>query len=338
MPSINDDFTVDIQGKYTTIRFATLSGNDTIFPNTNTTVVIGRIADDEVLFQTGVITLSLDYTRDTGDSSASIDDYVNSILTKIRIQEILLFNSADIVNGDVMGAGAINRFGRNPDIDPVSSFPQDVWNGQGHYTGQDATGSEVLDVFSSSTDDDVAGIGALTIRIFGLKTTTSTAYESEDIVLTGTVTANSASAWWRINLAEILTAGSTGWNVGTITIRQTTTIANIFCVMPATLNQTGIAAFTIPFATTGFFIKLTMQLGRSSGINGTLTTTFRTRESGEVYATRLAADLTTSAIFMEEYKYPIVLPALTDIKISAEFASDTNTGFSAGFSIFLLDD
>jgi len=338
MPSINDDFTVDIQGKYTTIRFATLSGNDTTFPNDNISVVIAREGDDEVVFQTGVITLSLDYTRDTGDSSASIDDYINSILSKIRIQDVILFNSSDVANNEVDGLGSIDRFGRNPDMDIASSFPQDVWNGQGHYTGQDATGSEILDIFSSSTDDDVAGIGALTIRIFGLKTSTSTAYESEDVILTGTSIVNSASAWYRINLGEILTAGSTGWNVGTITIRQTTTTANVFAVMEATANQTAIAAYTVPFATTGFLGQISLQTGRSDGNNGSILVTLRVRDTANngVFASKSIVDVQNGGIFTQKYQYPIVLPALSDIKISCHSVSHNNMALSGGYTIFLF--
>ena len=129
MPSINDDFTVVVQGKYTTIRFATLTVNDTIFPNNNLSVVIARAVDDEVVFATGTIELTLDYTRDTGDASGTIDAYVDSILARIRIQDILLLNNADVVNGDVTGASSGNRFGRNPAV-TTASAPEDLWNGE----------------------------------------------------------------------------------------------------------------------------------------------------------------------------------------------------------------
>ena len=215
--SIDDDFTVLVTGKYTEVRFATLTGNDTVFPNSNLTVVIARAVDDEVVFASGTIVLTLDYTRDTGDASGTIDAYIDDVLARIRIQDILLINNADVVSGDVTGASSGNRFGRNPAM-TTASVPEDVWNGGDIYTGQDATGSETLAIVSSSTDDDVAGIGALTMRVIGLKTSTSTLYETEDITLTGTVIVNSIESWYRINRAEILTAGSSGNNVGAITI------------------------------------------------------------------------------------------------------------------------
>ncbi len=339
MPAINDDFTVEIHGKYTKVRFSTLTVNDTIFPNDNITIVIARAVDDEIVFATNNVELVLDYTRDTGDTSASIDDYVNNILTQIRIQDILLLNSSDIVVGDVTGAGSINVFGRNPTI-TIASAPEDVWAGGGLYTGFNATGSEILDVFSSDEDDDVGGPGALTIRVYGLKTNTSTAYESEDIILTGLVIANSISSWYRVNRAVILTAGSTGNNVGNITIRQTVTTANIFAVMPATFNQTNIAAYTIPFNITGFLVKFSMQISRSSGALGSSLATLRTRDTSNngVFLSQVAIDIQTGGNYTNNLQYPIPLVALTDIVIRCDDVSDNLTSMSGNFSIFLLSD
>jgi hypothetical protein len=338
MPAIDDDFTVTIGGKYTIIRFATLLGNDTIFPNANMSVVIARAINDEVVFATGTIELTLDYTRDTGDASVSIDAYINDILSRIRIQDVLVNNSADIANGDINGAGSANRFGRNNSIG-TGTVPEDVWFGGDVYTGVDATGPEILDIVSSSTSDDVGGVGALTIRIFGLKTATSTFYEEEDIILLGTGTANSIDSWYRVNKAEILTAGSTGNNVGNITISQTTS-GIIFAVMPATFNQTAIASYTVPAATTGFMVKFTMRIVRASGAAGSAVVSLRVRDtaSSGVFVAKGIVDAQTGGDFSELFPYPIPLPAGADVLIRCDDVSDNATAISAGFSIFLLDD
>jgi hypothetical protein len=336
MSFINDNYTLTTRGKHLIIRFATLTVNDSIYPSDNISITIAQT--NEVVFTHQNTQLILDYTNDTGDSSASVEDYVDDIISRIRIQEILLQNAGDVTGGDVSGSGAINKFGRNNDIDTTTD-PEDIWNGAGDYSGQDATGSEIVDVFSSSTDDDVAGIGALTVQLSGLKTSTSIAYETEDIVLTGTVIANSISSWWRINRVTVLTAGSTGNNVGEITVRQTTTTTVVFAIMPASFNQTSIAAYTIPYATTGYLVKYQMQIVRASGAEGSALATLRIRESSTgVFKSQEIVDLQTGAVVTGDYRYPVVLPAGTDMKLRCESVSDNNTQISGGFSIFLLDD
>lgn len=134
----------------------------------------------------------------------------------------------DLALGNILGFSVGTKFGRNSNID-IGTTPEDIWHGGGNYTGQPENFTpETVDVFSANANDTAAGTGARTIRIFGLKTNSSEVYESEDITLNGTSTVTSTNSWWRVNRAYVLTAGSTGSAQGDITIRSTTTTANVF--------------------------------------------------------------------------------------------------------------
>jgi hypothetical protein len=161
---------------------------------------------------------------------------------------------ADIAAGLVAGRKLVNVYGRNFDID-TGSVPEDLWNGGGLYTGFPVTGSaETLSIVSSSTDDDSAGTGARTLKIHGLNSD----YEeiNETVTLDGTTPVTTVATFWRVFYAEVLTAGSGGFNAGTITANHSTTTANVFFVMPVGRNRSNIAVYTIPAGYTGVLESL----------------------------------------------------------------------------------
>ena len=53
----------------------------------------------------------------------------------------------------------------------------------------------------------------------------------------------------------VMTAGSSEGNEGTIELRHSTTIANIFAKMPIGFNQTAIACYTVPLGHTLYLNK-----------------------------------------------------------------------------------
>lgn len=162
------------------------------------------------------------------------------------------------------------KFGVNTDV----TAAEDIWDGGGDYTGQPVNFTpETVNVFSSSDQDTLtSGTGAWRLRIYGLKTSTSTAYESEDINLNGTNAVTSVNTWWRVNRAVVLSGGSGGSNVGTITVRSTTTTANVFEVMPVGLNQSQVACWTVPYGRTAWLKRVLITVARANAASGTAST------------------------------------------------------------------
>ena len=228
------------------------------------------------------------------------------------------------------------KFGRNAGIGTATT-PEDIWQGGDVYTGQPTSGSpETVEVFSSDGADAPAGTGALTIRFSGLKTTTSTAYETEDVTLNGVTAVPTTTTWWRINRAYVLTAGTGGANAGDITIRHTTTTANVFAVMPAGFNQTQIAAWTVPYNNTAIIKRVRTSISRASGAAGSANITIRVRKPGEVFQAKQNLEVTTSSPASISFFGGMVLSSMSDIKIRVESVSDNATIAEAAFEYFLI--
>lgn len=228
------------------------------------------------------------------------------------------------------------KFGQNPNIG-IATDPEDVWNGGGIYTGHPSGSPETINIVSSSTADNgvTPGTGALTIQVEGLLTALSESYTTENFTLNGTTPVVSTSTWYRINRCKVLTAGSGGQNAGTITVNHSTTTANVFCVMPATYNQTSIAAFTIPANNIGAIRGVDFSASRASGAAGSATVSIRVRDSiTGVYQVKDVIHITTGSPASEDFElYPIPLPAGADVKLTVEEVSDNATLVSGDMKI-----
>ena len=232
------------------------------------------------------------------------------------------------------------KFGRNPQIDTTSD-PEDIWGGGGLYTGHPVNFTpEKVEVFSSDgTDDAVAvGAGAWTIRIVGLKTATSTYYETEDFILDGAVAVDSLSTWWRVNRAYVLTAGSGGANAGTITIRSKVTTANVFAQLPIGQNQTQIMAYTVPFGKRIVIKSVRISIAKSAGAAGSAVATIRAREPGGVYRAIGVHDVVTTAPTFYQNLGGNVLAAGTDLKITIESVSSSSMAAEGSIEYYLLNE
>jgi hypothetical protein len=156
--------------------------------------------------------------------------------------------------GKFIGREIENKFGRNPDVDAA----EDIWDGGGDYTGFPTSTLETVTVISSSTNDAAAGTGARTMRIFGLDGSFNQI--QEDLILNGTSGVTSVNTYRRIYRAFVLTAGSGNYNAGTLTIRHTTTTANVFSVMPVATNIAQITSYTIPAGYTGYLKNIVITM------------------------------------------------------------------------------
>jgi hypothetical protein len=141
--------------------------------------------------------------------------------------------------GGVAGLEIVQRFGLNGDVDAA----EDIWDGGGAYTGF-ATAAEILKIVSSSASDAAAGVGARTVLIEGLDA--NYVAQSETVALNGVGAVNTVALFLRVNKVTVVTAGASLTNVGTITVNQNTTTANIFCIMPIGYGASQSTSYTVP--------------------------------------------------------------------------------------------
>jgi len=155
----------------------------------------------------------------------------------------------EVASGRVPGYKKVNKFGETENAD--SGVATDVWEGS---TTQaiwvPPTAARIHGVVSSSViDSDVGGVvaqgaGLRTVRIWGLKTWNSPE-SSEDVVLDGTTSVNTANAYVIIHRVTGLTWGANGVNTGTISLTAATDGTLTAQIAPGQ-NQTQMLIYGIP--------------------------------------------------------------------------------------------
>jgi hypothetical protein len=152
-----------------------------------------------------------------------------------------------LVDGHISGYRTVNKFGRANNVDAA---PTDIWDMAN--TVQDEalwvapTQARIHDIVSTDAGDDgdPAGVGARTLRVFGL-TDWDTAEVSEDIVLNGTTNVPTVNAYVIIHRMMVLTKGATSVNVGNITATAQTD-GTVTAEIYAGQGQTQMAIYGIP--------------------------------------------------------------------------------------------
>lgn len=233
------------------------------------------------------------------------------------------------------GYQIIRKFGRNPDVDS-GTVPEDIWNGGGIYTGFPLTDVETVEIFSSSVNDTAAGTGARTLYFSGLDGDGN--FQEETVTLNGTTPVTTTSTWFRVNTAQVLTSGGNNqnFNVGTITIRHSTTTANVFVSLPIGRNRSTIACYTIPAGFTGYLKEYNVEINRSASaiIDGDIWT----RLSGASPQLYRPFSVSQSDTFTETPYGTIPFPALTDIAMRVISCSANNIIVTAEMHIILSKD
>lgn len=153
-----------------------------------------------------------------------------------------------VSRGQITGHVRDCPFGYN---DAVGSSPETVWSVGGTYTFPAA--ATVLTVVSASANDDgdPVGTGARTVTIEGLDA--DYAPVTETVIMNGTSAVTTTASFLRVNKAFVATCGSTGSNVGAITIANTTptTLASI----AATAGVSEQCVYTVPANHTAYITR-----------------------------------------------------------------------------------
>ncbi len=231
----------------------------------------------------------------------------------------------------------VSVFGYNGDVDATSD-PEDIWNGGGLYTGFPEE-TETLTVVSSSTADTAAGTGARQIRIFGRDANYNSLLET--VTMNGTSTVTTTNAFHRVTFAQVRLSGSGQTNAGAITIRHSSTTANIFAVMPAAESRTKLSNYTVPANSRAIFSVYRGSMSNNTGSAARALLTIVTKEPGtNTFEEKRAIWLKTAAGVSEvDLKGGVLLPAGTDIVARIKSgASADNQSVSASYELFVVRD
>lgn len=165
----------------------------------------------------------------------------------------------DVSRGLIAGQTAVNKFGRNTDID--TGVAEDIWDAGGTWVAP--TAARTHQIVSSSASDASAGVGARTIQVCGLQTWASVE-TSETVTLNGTTNVPTANTYVIIHRMAVLTKGATSVNVGNITATADTD-ATVTAQISAGLGQTLMCVYGVPSAHKAYMTCYYGSLNESGG-------------------------------------------------------------------------
>lgn len=168
------------------------------------------------------------------------------------------------------------------------------------------------------------GTGAAVVKLTSLLNSDFEEQTPEYVILNGTTGVNTTGTYLRCPRGKVVLAGSSGLNKGEITVRQSTTTANVMAVM-STFGQTTIGAYTVPANKFMVIKRFRASITRANGAAGSATILFQTRERGGAWNARRVFEVQTGTGTNFTQEGGIVIPPETDMKFTITQVSDINT-------------
>ena len=252
-------------------------------------------------------------TGSTTPSSAEIDFYLA------------------VAKGDFTGYSNVSKFGYNPTVG--SGNYESIWEGSNAYPWMST--DDQLEVLSSDTDDTSAGTGARTVELQGLDSSWNVL--TETVTMNGTSAVTTTGSFLRIFRARVVTAGSSGRNEGTITIRdQDTSTTRALITNPATYGngQTLMAVYTIPAGKTGYIININV----SSQKDQEQTYRLMARDNTVANAAWNVKEFLTGRGGFSDWRKYAINKATEKTDLDFQVISNSTSAAAGGFELILIDN
>lgn len=250
-----------------------------------------------------------------------------------------------VARGLVSGATQINKFGAAPS--GIQTTASDLWSRcdstptQQIWLAPTAARIHALVSSSASDDGDPVGVGARTMRIYGLKTW-DLAETSEDIILNGTTPVNTVNSYVIIHRMKVLTSGATGINVGTITATAATDSTVTAVILPGD-GQTEMAIYGVPSIQSFYLTRWGVGIDRSGGVVATCDFELRVNENPNVQTLNflrkddMAVQSTGSNWGERNYGNPVKFAGPCIVKVQG-IASANDTDGKSGFDAYIINN
>lgn len=204
------------------------------------------------------------YSIAENNRSGIISSGNNSDINVIQTIDPML----DIAEGKVDGYAALNKFGRNVEID--NNVTADIWDG-GYTVGSGGesliwvapTQARLHDIVSDNAADNAAGTGTHSLEIFGLLNWVS-GEVNEVVIPDGTSTVSTSLAYVIINRMKVLTKGSGSSNVGLITATAATD-GTVSSQIQPNMGQTQQTIYGLPSSQNLYLRSLYANVNKSGG-------------------------------------------------------------------------
>lgn len=256
-------------------------------------------------------------------------------------QRSALGAALELANGVFSGYSHINKFGKSTNVD--SGVDTDIWDRANAVDDDDIwtapTQARIHNIASSSGSDDgdPVGVGARTLRVFGL-TSWGAKEVSEDITLDGVTPVATSNAYVIIHRMQVLTKGATAANVGIITATAAVD-GTVTAQINAGEGQTQMAIYGVPSVQVAYMthyyaslLWLTDAVGISVLVNP--------EPDSELLNFLVKHTQAIVAVGTSYFSHPFMpyfrIPGPAIIKIQGR-GSANNLDVSAGFDLILKD-
>lgn len=213
--------------------------------------------------------------------------------------------------------------GINFDIDSAT-VPEDITNEGGAYAGFPTGAVEAGQIVVSGADTG-------TVYYSYMASSDSTDYTIGTKAVAGAGTYALGHNIWRCNFAYFVGSSATALNAGDITIQNTPTVANIFCVIGAGYGQTFCSAYTVPSGSSIYIDRFQGNMRGST--SGSLDGVFWYRAFGESPRYRFPFELQYGSLYFDDVDYLIRIPEKTDFipRILSSSANNLQAKFTYRF-------
>ena len=231
------------------------------------------------------------------------------------------------------GIIAINKFGRNPDVDAGT---EDIWSQGG--TWVQPTAARVHAIVSTDTNDSSAGTGARTITVNGLNG--SYVDTTETITMNGTTPVNTVNSYWIIHRMIVATGGgtatATGTNIGTITATAAVD-ATVSAAIVIGKGQTQLCIYQIPAGYTAYLERYVASF--NGGLNANVEVELYVKPFGGTFNLKgtLVLDQAGASFAERNYYTPLKFTAKSIIKLRAT-SDSANSNVVGSFDLILIED
>jgi hypothetical protein len=252
-------------------------------------------------------------------------------------------NPLAVPRGEVPGISGVNKFGQAPD--GVQTTLTDIWARADATPTQQIwlapTAARIHALVSSDAGDDGSpvGIGARTVRVYGLQTWAS-AETSEVVTLNGVGAVNTVNSYVIIHRMAVVTMGASGPNVGTITATAAVDGTVTAAILPAK-GQTQLAIYGVPSTQTLYLTSVLFSIhdtgGTSKKLDGFLvvnpnpdvqTIGFLVKDNG-------GANTAGSSTYVRNYDPYFAIPGPAIVKLQG-ISSTADLNVTAAFDGYLV--
>ena len=224
---------------------------------------------------------------------------INTVSGKIRTSSMPYLY--DIAEGNIADHTPVIINGYSGDVDAADTTIADHSPNTQPYL----TTAGTFEVGSSSSQDGYTYTGALTMILRGLGGTWG--HDTSTVTLSGASQVSTGTALIRVMEAEVLTAGSSGKNAGTIDIRNG---GNIFLRIDIGNNCSRAAIYTTASGYTAYLVGGYVTAVNNKPSQAKLTM----RKFGGLFCVKAGAVLQDSGVSTSFYT-PIEIPAKSDLEI-----------------------